>query len=111
MSSDASEFANFIASNAGGGGSRSAYMGPPPNVIHPPNVNLSQVGGGAPDYNVINPYLSTNVAPYIPPAASSSSNSSSAPINPYERYRNYKFSNNYDTTTMGMSIILVLEQL
>jgi hypothetical protein len=108
------EFANFLASAANSGGSGSGYMGPQnPSLMLPP-VNISQTGGGAPDYNVINPYLSTNTAPYIPPAppyvapptyvppaASSSSSSSSAPIHPYERYRNYKFSNNYDMNNYG----------
>jgi hypothetical protein len=41
MSSEAREFANFVASNAGGGGSGSAYIGRPPNVILPPNVKYS----------------------------------------------------------------------
>jgi hypothetical protein len=99
MSSEASEFANFIASNAGCGGSGAGYIGPPPQNVILPAVNISQTGGG--DYGPPAPAVVR--VPYVapPPAASSSSSSSSDPINAYDRYRNYTFSNKYMTDNYG----------
>jgi hypothetical protein len=102
------EFANYISSAAGCGGSGAGYTIPPPqNVILPP-VNVSQ-SCYAPPIN--NSYLNaiaasinappTNIIPYGPPSPPASSSSSSVPINPYDRYRNIKFSNNYNTNNYG----------
>jgi hypothetical protein len=105
-----SEFANFLASNAGGGGSGAGFMRPP-NVILPPNVNVSQVGGGGvapyvplPSNNVSNTNNTSNPFDEMfssAPAASSSSSSSSAPIDGYGTYRNYAFNPNFDTNNYG----------
>jgi hypothetical protein len=97
------EFANFLSSAAGGGGSGAGFTGPATqNVILPP-VNISQAGGGGygpplPANTFNNPYLNVN-APHA--AVSSSSSSSSAPLNPYDRYRNYTFIPNFDTNNYG----------
>jgi hypothetical protein len=102
--------ANFVISGINNtGGSGSGFTGPNPNLILPP-VNVSQTGGGYVAPPAVAPYIPPAVAPYIPPApayvapppaASSSSSFSSAPINPYDRYRNITFSNNYDTNNYG----------
>jgi hypothetical protein len=103
MSSE-TEFANFVSAydqQNQSGGAGSGYVGTPnPDLTLPPqNVSHACGGGYVPPPPVVIP------VPYVapPPAKSSSSSSSSSsdPINPYDRYRNYTFSNNYDTNNYG----------
>jgi hypothetical protein len=100
------EFAQFVSAydqQNQSGGTGVGYAGPPTQYIILPPVNISQAGGGGgyvppPPTSVLPvPY----VAPSAPPTVTSSSSSSSDPINPYERYRNYTFSNNYNTNNYG----------
>jgi hypothetical protein len=96
--SELADFQNFLTSAINNTGSGANYtISPPSNVILPPNVNLSQVGGGVTPYIPLNP-KDLLPPPAVPPPAinpfasrSSSSSSSSAPIDRYGTYRNYKF--------------------